>query len=88
MWGIFGKPLKRAIRTPRSACCTDIFEIFIHFGRCLWCLLPLFVNRQLLCRHTNSHNVLYKKPDLIRDHKTLVPPPMRATFPLILVLCG
>ena len=28
------------------------------FGRCLCCLLPLFVNRQLPCLHTNSRNVL------------------------------
>ena len=46
MWDIFGKPLKRAIQNARSACCTDdMFEIFVHFGRCLCCLLHIFVNR-------------------------------------------
>ena len=49
---------------PRFACCTDdMLEIFVHFGRCLCCFLPLFVNRQVPCPHTNSHSVL------IRDHK-------------------
>ena len=36
---------------PRSACCTDdMSEIFVRFGRCLCCLLPLFVNRQLFIK--------------------------------------
>ena len=44
---------------PRSACCTDgMFAIFVHLRRCVCCLLPLFVNRQLPCMHTNSHHVL------------------------------
>ena len=31
---------------PRFASCTDdMFEIFVCFGRCLCCLLPIFVNR-------------------------------------------
>ena len=44
---------------PRVACCTDnMLEIFVRFGRCLCCFLPVFVNRQPLCPHTNSRNVL------------------------------
>ena len=44
---------------PGFACCAnDMFEIFVRFGRCLCCPLPIFVNRQPPCRHTNSHNVL------------------------------
>ena len=27
----------------------DIFEIFVRFGRCLCCLLPLFVNNNVQC---------------------------------------
>ena len=31
---------------PRFACCTNnMFEIFLRFGRCLCCLLRIFVNR-------------------------------------------
>ena len=31
---------------PGSACSTDeMFELFVRFGRCVYCLLPLFVNR-------------------------------------------
>ena len=41
-----------------------MLEIFIRLGRCLCFLLPLFVNRQLPCPHTNSRHVL-----LIRDDK-------------------
>ena len=33
-------------------------EIFVRFRRCLCCLLPLFVNRQLPCLHTNSRHGL------------------------------
>ena len=40
---------------PRSACCTDgMFEIFVRFGRHVCFPLPLFVDRQLPCLHTNS----------------------------------
>ena len=40
---------------PGSACCTDgMLEIFVCFARCLCCLLPVFVNRQLPCPHTSS----------------------------------
>ena len=54
---------KGCLEHPRSACCTDdMFEIFVHFGRCLCCLLPLFVNRQLPCPHTNLRNVLLVRP--------------------------
>ena len=55
MWVHSESPRKRLFRTPRSACFTDnMFETFVHFGRCLCCLLPLFVNKQLSCPHTNS----------------------------------
>ena len=56
---------------PRFACCAnDMFEIFLRFGQCLCCLLPIFANRQPPCLHTNSHNVLLQqKPVLIRDEK-------------------
>ena len=48
---------------PRSACCTDDgFQIFVRFGRCLCCSLPHFVNRQLPCLFTNSHQVLLLPP--------------------------
>ena len=46
---------------PRFACCTDdMSDIFVRFGRCLCCLLPPFVNRQLPCRRTNSHPALLR----------------------------
>ena len=63
------KALERGyLEHPGSACCTDgRFEIFLLFGRCGCCLLPLFVNRQLPCLHTNSHHGL--TPVLIRDDK-------------------
>ena len=49
---------KRHLEYPRSACCTeDMFEIFVPFGQCVCFLLPLFVNRQLLCLYTNSRAV-------------------------------
>ena len=49
MWGTFGK---RYLEHPRSACCTDdMFEIFVCFGRCLCCLLALFVNDNVQCFH-------------------------------------
>ena len=54
---------KGYLEDPRSACCTDdMFEIFVRFGRCLCSLLPLFVNTQLPCLHTNSHHVLLLPP--------------------------
>ena len=71
MWGEFGRPLKRAIwNTPGlHTCCTDgMFEISVHFARCVCCLLPPFVNRQLPYPYTNSHRMLL--PPLIR-HKSL-----------------
>ena len=53
---------------PGSACCTDnMFQIFVRFGRYLCCSLPLFVNRQLQCLHTNSHHVLLLPPMLHRS---------------------
>ena len=56
MWGIFGKPLKRAIwNTPGlHAVQTICLRFSSFFGQCLCCLLPLFVNRQPPCLHTNS----------------------------------
>ena len=45
--GYIQKNLEKGyLEYPGSACCTDdMFEIFIRFGRCVCCLLPLFVNR-------------------------------------------
>ena len=49
---------KGYLEHPRSACWTDdMSEIFVRFGRCLCCLLPLFVNRQLPCLHTINSNL-------------------------------
>ena len=46
----------------------NMFEIFVRFGRCLCCSLPLFVNRQLPCLHTNSlHGLLLPQ----MHHKSL-----------------
>ena len=58
--GYIQKALEKGyLEHPRSACCTDgMFKIFVLFGRCLCCLLPLFVNRQPPCPHTNSRQVL------------------------------
>ena len=59
--GYIQKALEKGyLEHPGSTCCTDdMFEIFVRFGRCLWCLLPPFVNRQLPCPHTNSlHGLL------------------------------
>ena len=56
--GSIRKALEKGdLEHPGSACCTDdMLEIFVRFGRCLCCLLPLFVNGQL---HTNSlHGLL------------------------------
>ena len=47
MWGIFGKLLKRAIRNTGSA---DMFEIFVRFGRCLFCLFLLTGSHHVCCR--------------------------------------
>ena len=67
MWGIFGKPLKRAIWNTLGlhAVLTsdDMFEIFVCFRRRVCCLLPLFFNRQLPCLHTNSRHGLLLPPD-------------------------
>ena len=54
---------------PRSARCTDgMFENFVRFGRCLCCFLPVFVNRQPPCRHTDSRHVLLHP---LMHHKNL-----------------
>ena len=46
---------------PGSACCTDgMFDIFVLLVRCLSCLLPVFVNRQPPCLHTNPRHVLLR----------------------------
>ena len=64
---------KRYLEHPGSACCTDgMFEIFVLFGRCVCCLLPLFVNRQLPCLHTNSHHGLFSQ-----SSKNIHIPPQR-----------
>ena len=57
-------PEKGYLEHPGSACCTDdTFEIFVlsGWGLCC-CLLPLFVNRQLPCPHTNSLHGLLLPP--------------------------
>ena len=58
--GVYSEsPSKGLFGTPGSACCTDdMFEIFVRFGWRVCCLLPLYVNRQLLCLYANSRNVL------------------------------
>ena len=48
-----------------------MWEIFVHFGRCLCCFLPLFVNRQVPCPHTNSRSVLLLRPMHPRNLKWL-----------------
>ena len=54
MWGIWALE-KGYLEHPGSACCTEAtFETFVCFGQCLCSLLPVFVNRQLPCPHTNS----------------------------------
>ena len=62
--GYIRKALEKGyLEHPGSACCTDeMLEIFVRFGSCTSCLLPPFVNRQLPCLHTNSHNVLLPPP--------------------------
>ena len=54
--GYIRKALEKGyLEHPGSACCTDdMFEIFVRLRRCLRCLLPPFVTRQLPCPHTNS----------------------------------
>ena len=68
--GYIRKALEKGyLEHPGSACCTDnMFEVFVPFRQCVCCLLPLFVNRQLLCLYTNSHNVLLLPP---MHHKNL-----------------
>ena len=59
MWGIFGKPLKRAIWKPLGlhAVLTKCLRLLSVFdGACVACCL--FFNRQLPCLHTNSHHGL------------------------------
>ena len=70
--GYIRKALEKGyLEHPRSACWTDdMSEIFVRFGRCMRCLLPLFVNRQLPCPHTNYiHTDHQQQPVLIRDDK-------------------
>ena len=68
--GYIRKTLEKGyLEYPGSACCTDnMFEIFVRFGQCLCCLLPLFVNRQLPCPHTNLLHVLLHP---LMHHKSL-----------------
>ena len=58
--GYIRKALEKGyLEHPRSACWTDdMSDIFVRFRRCMCCLLPLFVNRQLPCPHTNLHHGL------------------------------
>ena len=58
--GYIRKALEKGyLEHPGSACCPDsMFEIFVFFGKCLCCLLAVFVNRQPLCPDTNSRHVL------------------------------
>ena len=58
--GYIRKALEQGyLEYPKSACWTDnTSHIFVNFGRCLCCLLPLFVNRQLPCLHTNARHGL------------------------------
>ena len=43
---------------PRFACCAnDMFEIFLRFGQCLCCLLPIFANRQPPCLHVKPRRL-------------------------------
>ena len=72
MWyvGYIRKALEKGyLEHPRSACWTDdMSEIFVRFGRCMSCVLPLFVDRQLPCLHTNSrHGLLLPRT----HHKSL-----------------
>ena len=79
--GYIRKALEKVyLEHPGFACCTDnIFEIFVLFGQCLWCLLPLFVNRQLPCLHTNSRNVLLLPPMHHRNLSSKGAPPVQGT---------
>ena len=46
---------KGYLEHPRSACWTDdMFEIFVFFGQCLCCFLPVFVNRQPYPHNSNN----------------------------------
>ena len=52
---------------PRSACCADgMSEVFVRFGRCVCCLLPLFV-RQLSC-HTKPFFGITPNPVNLQPH--------------------
>ena len=68
--GYIQKALEKGyLEHPRSACCTDgMPEIFVRFGRCLCCFLPVFVNRQPPCPHTNSRHVLLHPQMHHRNH--------------------
>ena len=70
MWGYIRKALEKGfLEHPRSAFCTDDMpEIFVRFGRCLRCFLPVFVNRQPPCPHINSHQVLLRPQMHHRNH--------------------
>ena len=68
MWGIFGNPLKRAIWNTLGLHTNDMFENFVRLGRCLCCLLPLFVTGQPPCLHTNSPDRLLLP---LMHHKSL-----------------
>ena len=68
--GYIRKALEKGyLEHPRFACCTDgMFEIFVRFRRCVCCLLPLFVTRQLPCLHINLLHALLLP---LMHHKSL-----------------
>ena len=63
--GYIQKALEKAIWNTLG-----LHAVLTTFGRCLCCLLPLFINMQLPCLHTNSRPVL-------------LPPPMHHKKPLV-----
>ena len=59
---------KGYLEHPGSACCSDgMFEIFVLFGRCLFCSLPAFVLLAGAYAWSSEHLDEDKKPVLIRD---------------------
>ena len=52
---------KGYLEHPRLHGCTDdVSEIFVRFGQCLCRFLPVFVNRQPPCPHTNLRHLLLR----------------------------
>ena len=69
--GYIRKALEKGyLEHPRFACCTDgMFEIFVRFRRCVCCVLPLFVTRQLPCLHINLLHALLLPLMIIANHR-------------------